>query len=157
MRKCVQLIQGMRLLCGSFNPHVRYGACVALGMAAAGSGEAEAVSVLKPLCSDPSDFVRQAAFMGVGLLLQTHTEGSAPGVASLRENMRSVISDKHEDPLAKLGALLGFGLLDAGASPLVQGFSCRCQSLARRFSRALRRRVLYVSRGWDGFSCRVGM
>ena len=49
----------MKLLCGSFNPHVRYGAAMALGFSSAGSGHPEAVDLLQSLSTDPIDYVRQ--------------------------------------------------------------------------------------------------
>lgn len=39
----------------------RYGAAMAVGMACAGTGIKEAVSLLEPMMSDPTDFVRQVS------------------------------------------------------------------------------------------------
>lgn len=50
------------LLAVSYNPHVRYGAAVAIGIACAGSGMSEAVDLLETLTQDPMDFVRQGMF-----------------------------------------------------------------------------------------------
>ncbi|HLM69704.1 MAG TPA: HEAT repeat domain-containing protein, partial [Longimicrobium sp.] len=49
------------LLSESYNPHVRYGAAMAVGISCAGSGSSEAISLLEPLTSDAVDFVRQGA------------------------------------------------------------------------------------------------
>mmetsp|Transcript_28178 Transcript_28178/g.87184 ORF Transcript_28178/g.87184 Transcript_28178/m.87184 type:complete len:682 (-) Transcript_28178:2-2047(-) len=46
------------LLAESFNPHVRYGACLAIGIACAGSGSADSLLLLQPMLCDPVDFVR---------------------------------------------------------------------------------------------------
>lgn len=52
----------VRTLSASFNPHVRYGAAMALGVGFAGTGDAEALNMLKPMAeSDRVDFVRQGA------------------------------------------------------------------------------------------------
>lgn len=52
------------LLAESFNPHVRYGAAMAVGLACAGSGLKDAVALLEPLLADPTDFVRQVGGYG---------------------------------------------------------------------------------------------
>lgn len=54
-----QLPQILKVLSGSFNPHVRYGAALALGLACAGSGQKDVVDLLLPLANDSTDFVRQ--------------------------------------------------------------------------------------------------
>ncbi|OEH75960.1 proteasome cyclosome repeat-containing protein [Cyclospora cayetanensis] len=106
-----ELLRVMRLLCGSYNPHVRYGAAVSLGVGLAGSGLREAGEVLKALSSDPTDFVRQGAFIGMGFLYQLQHDAA---VSPFRESLKKVIRDKHEDPLARFGALIAAGLVDAG-------------------------------------------
>ena len=40
------------LLSESYNPHVRYGAALAVGISCAGTGLSEAISLLEPLTSD---------------------------------------------------------------------------------------------------------
>lgn len=52
-----QLPSTVNLLSESFNPNVRYGTCMALGIAFSGSGNAEALSLLEPLvkCVPPLD------------------------------------------------------------------------------------------------------
>ena len=47
------------LLAESYNPHVRCGAAMALGIACAGTGLKEALNVLEPMVNDPANFVRQ--------------------------------------------------------------------------------------------------
>ncbi|KAG6726125.1 hypothetical protein I3842_02G065500 [Carya illinoinensis] len=49
------------LLSESYNPHVRYGAALAVGISCAGTGLSEAISLLEPLTSDVVDFVRQGS------------------------------------------------------------------------------------------------
>merc|ERR1712038_1689865 len=60
--------QLVKLLLESFNPHVRYASCMAVGIAMAGTGDAESIAMLEPMLSDMSDFVRQGALMGTALI-----------------------------------------------------------------------------------------
>ena len=48
----------INLLGLSFNPHVRYGAAIALGISCSGTLLPEAISMLEPLLNDNIDFVR---------------------------------------------------------------------------------------------------
>ena len=48
------------------------------------------------------------------MVLIQQTELSCPKVAKFREIFAKVISDKHEDVIAKFGATLAQGILDAG-------------------------------------------
>lgn len=47
------------LLAESYNPNLRCGAALALGISCAGTAQPEAVKMLDELCSDSVDFVRQ--------------------------------------------------------------------------------------------------
>lgn len=47
------------LLAESFNAHMRFGSCLAIGISCAGTGSREAMEVLEPMMEDVVDFVRQ--------------------------------------------------------------------------------------------------
>lgn len=102
------------LLSESYNPHVRCGAAMALGICCAGSGSKEAISLLEPMLSDPVNFVRQGALVASSLVLIQQTEESSPKVKEFRKLYSKVISDKHEDVMAKFGAIIAQGIIDAG-------------------------------------------
>ncbi|PFX28992.1 26S proteasome non-ATPase regulatory subunit 1 [Stylophora pistillata] len=102
------------LLSESYNPHVRYGAAMALGIACAGTGLKEAIALLEPMTNDPVNYVRQGALIASSLVLIQQTELACPKVMKFREIFAKVISDKHEDVIAKFGATLAQGILDAG-------------------------------------------
>ena len=68
------------MLSGSFNPHVRYGATFALGIACAGTGYPEAISLLEPMLTDSVDFVRQGAYISMAMILQQVTQTMEPKV-----------------------------------------------------------------------------
>ncbi|OAD01801.1 hypothetical protein MUCCIDRAFT_187029 [Mucor lusitanicus CBS 277.49] len=114
LRNPKQVPRIVQLLAESYNPHVRYGATLALGISCAGTGYLDALELLEPMTKDPVDFVRQGAFMSQAMILIQQTENTNPKVAGVRKLYEKIISDKHEDPMAKFGAVLAQGILDAG-------------------------------------------
>ncbi|XP_065208959.1 26S proteasome non-ATPase regulatory subunit 1 [Planococcus citri] len=102
------------LLAESYNPHVRYGAAMALGIACAGTGLKEAIALLDPLTNDSVNFVRQGALIASAMILIQQTEGLCPKVKDFRTLYAKVITDKHEDVMSKFGAILAQGIIDAG-------------------------------------------
>lgn len=102
------------LLSESYNPHVRYGAAMALGIACAGTGNKEAIAVLEPMLNDAVNYVRQGVLIAMSLVCIQHTETTCPKVKTFRETLMKIITDKHDDVIAKYGAILGQGILDAG-------------------------------------------
>lgn len=56
----------------------------------------------------------QGALIASSLVLIQQTDLSCPKVAKFREIFAKVIGDKHEDIIAKFGATLAQGILDAG-------------------------------------------
>lgn len=103
------------LLAESYNPHVRYGAAMALGIACAGTGLREAIALLEPMAKfDPVNFVRQGALIASAMILIQHTDQTCPKVTFFRQLYASVITNKHEDAMAKFGAILSQGIIDAG-------------------------------------------
>ncbi|KAI9360703.1 armadillo-type protein [Pilaira anomala] len=114
LRNPKQVPRIVQLLAESYNPHVRYGATLALGISCAGTGYIDALELLEPMTKDPVDFVRQGAFMSQAMILIQQTENSNPKVAGVRKMYEKIIGDKHEDPMAKFGAVLAQGIMDAG-------------------------------------------
>lgn len=107
----------LKLLSQSYNPHVRYGACLALGIGcpAMAASVPEAVALLEPLTTDVSEFVRQGAHLGMGLVLQETSASQANGKAQkFREKIQKMVGDKHEDIMCRFGAVLAHGLIDMG-------------------------------------------
>lgn len=110
------------LLAESFNPHVRYGAAMAVGLACAGGGQREAVALLEPMLSDSVDFVRQGALIAMAMVMIQQPE---PKVAAFRKRLDKSIGDKHEEVMAKLGAIMAAGILDAGGRNVTIGLRAR--------------------------------
>ncbi len=115
----------VQLLAESFNPHVRYGACLAVGVACAGSALKDAIDLLVPMLEDSVDFVRQGAMLSLAMVLQQTSETRSPSVKKFREQLHSIITDKHQPILAKSGAILATGILDAGGGNVVISMQSR--------------------------------
>ena len=119
----------VELLSESYNPHVRYGAAMALGIACAGTGLDEAIGLLEPMLKDPTDFVRQGALISLAMILIEHNEQMSPKVATIRKTFEKVVGEKHEDALAKFGASLALGIIDAGGRNVTIGLQTPTGSL----------------------------
>eukprot|EP00043_Microstomoeca_roanoka_P013109 m.128145 g.128145 ORF g.128145 m.128145 type:complete len:939 (-) comp15669_c0_seq1:62-2878(-) len=108
-----QLPSVVALLCESFNPHVRAGCCMALGIACAGTGNQDAIDLVQPMLKDSVRFVRQSALVAMALMLiqQPHYR---PVVSNFRQLLPTIIANKHEVVMVRFGALLAQGILEAG-------------------------------------------
>ncbi|CAL8468543.1 g8083 [Coccomyxa elongata] len=106
------------LLSESYNPHVRYGAAMAVGVACAGTGMRSALDLLSPLLTDAVDFVRQGTLISTALILMQQPEAK---VSAFRKRLEKVVGDKHEEVMARMGAIMATGLLDAGGRNLTVG------------------------------------
>ncbi|XP_077516303.1 regulatory particle non-ATPase 2 [Amblyomma americanum] len=113
------------LLSESYNPNVRYGSAMALGISCAGTGNKEALSLLEPMTNDPVNYVRQGALIASALILIQQTEATCPKVKDFRQLYHKVVSDKHDDVMAKLGAILAQGILDAGGRNVTVALTSR--------------------------------
>lgn len=119
----------VELLSESYNPHVRYGSAMALGIACAGTGLDEAVDLLEPMLKDPSDFVRQGALIALSMIMVQQNEAMNPKVADLRKTMKKVVGDRHEDAMTKFGASLALGIIDAGGRNCTIGLQTQTGNL----------------------------
>ena len=106
--QCPKLVA---LLSESYNPQVRYGSAMAVGIACAGSGLPEAQELLEGLLTDAVDYVRQGAYLAMAMVMQQQPESR---VGPFRKQVDQVINDKHEGSMCKMGAILAAGILDAG-------------------------------------------
>ncbi|KAK5195258.1 proteasome regulatory particle base subunit [Exophiala xenobiotica] len=113
-RKYNSVPRMVELLAESYNPHVRYGAAMALGISCAGTGLAEAIDLLEPMLKDPTDFVRQGALIALAMVLVQQNEAMNPKVGQIRKAMLKIIGDRHEDAMCKFGCAMAMGIIDAG-------------------------------------------
>jgi 26S proteasome regulatory subunit N2 len=73
----------------------------------------DAIDLLEPMTKDPVDFVRQGAFISLAMILAQQSDVS-PSLSPTRALFAKIIAEKHEDPMARFGAVLAQGFLDAG-------------------------------------------
>ena len=102
------------LLAESYNPHVRYGATLAVGISCAGTGSKEAIALLEPMTKDPVDFVRQGAMIALAMVIIQVSQGENSKVEKVRKLFEDCVADKHEDVMAKFGAILAVSIVNAG-------------------------------------------
>lgn len=104
----------VELLSESYNPHIRYGAAMALGISCAGTGLDEAIDLLEPMIKDPTDFVRQGALIALAMIMVQQNEAMNPKVGTIRKILQKAIGDRHEDAMTKFGSAISLGIIDAG-------------------------------------------
>ena len=98
---------------------------MAVGISCAGTACKEALDLLTPMLEDQIDFVRQGALISLALVLQQTAEARSPSVKKFREHLVTVINDKHQPSVAKSGAILAAGILDAGGRNVVVSMQSR--------------------------------
>ena len=107
-------IKVLSLLSESYNPHVRYGAAMALGISCCGTGIPNAFNILQPLFNDNNYYVRQGALLASGLIYSQLNPSAETKVTQVREEIDKAINDKDEHVLVKFGALMAKGFLEIG-------------------------------------------
>jgi 26S proteasome regulatory subunit N2 len=110
------------LLAESYNPHVRYGAAMAVGICCAGTGLKEAVALLEPMLTDAVDFVQQGALIATAMVM---VEQSEANLAPFRKRLGNHIMDEREVTMTKMGALMAQGIVDAGGRNVTIGLRAR--------------------------------
>lgn len=111
-RQPEQVPKLVSLLAESYNSAVRYGACLAVGVACAGTGSKEAFDMLMPMAkNDTVDMVRQGAMIALAMVYIQNNDSRAQ---ELRKHLRERVEDKLEPVMCKMGAILAAGILDAG-------------------------------------------
>ncbi|KAF4660977.1 proteasome regulatory particle base subunit [Perkinsus chesapeaki] len=122
----------LRLLSESYNPHVRYAVCLAIGFACAGQADSnpDAVKLLEPLLKDRTDFVRQGAVIGMGFLCMQTSAAQANGVATkFRAELMKIATDRHQDVSVRFGAIVAFGIMDCGGRNETASFFSKAGTL----------------------------
>jgi 26S proteasome regulatory subunit N2 len=97
----------------SYNPHMRYGAALGLGIGCAGTGSQDALRILAPLTKDKVDFVRQGALIALAMIFIQVTDVQEPKVSTIRKLFEKMIGNKYEDILSRVGAIISNGIINA--------------------------------------------
>ena len=116
------------LLAESYNPHVRYGAAMAVGIAAAGTGLREAVALLTPMLRDSVDFVQQGALIAMALVMMEQPEARQKG---LRDRINALHGNRGAETMARMGAIMAAGILDGGGRNATVGMRSASGSFRR--------------------------
>ena len=103
---CVRTVS---LLSESYNPHVRYGSAMAIGISGAGTGCRESVALLEPMLKDATDFVQQGALISLALLLVEQPESRQQ---ILRDRINEVHGSRAVELMTRMGAIMAAGILD---------------------------------------------
>ncbi len=119
----------VELLAESYNPHVRYGATMALGIACAGTGLDEAIDLLEPMMKDSTDFVRQGALISLAMIMVQQNEAMNSKSTAIRKTLQKIVADRHEDAMAKFGCALALGIIDAGGRNCTIGLQTQTGNL----------------------------
>lgn len=130
------LINYLNYLVTSFHPFVRAATALSLGIAYAGSGNPEAVALIKPLLEERNSVVLQHAYIGLSLILQQHNPYETPFYKEFFSTMQKrclriiEIGDIY-DSSDLFGICLAFGILNAGGRNVVASL----KTLGGQFSR----------------------
>ena len=78
---------------------------------------------------DGVDFVRQGAFIALAFVLIQQSEAQSPRSTAIREMFAKVVADKREDPVARFGATVAQGIIDAGGRNATLSLATRAGTL----------------------------
>lgn len=112
-RKPKLVPETVKHLADSHNPHLRYGAAMAVGIGCSGTGLNEALRLLAPLTNDQTDFVRQGALIALSLVFIQVTEAQEPKVATIKKLFKRMTSDRNEEILSRMGSIISNGIINA--------------------------------------------
>mmetsp|Transcript_19208 Transcript_19208/g.32734 ORF Transcript_19208/g.32734 Transcript_19208/m.32734 type:complete len:188 (+) Transcript_19208:1716-2279(+) len=113
LRNPQSIPETVKHLAESYNPHLRYGSAMAVGIGCAGTGLNEALKLLAPLTNDQVDFVRQGALIALSMVFVQVTETQEPKVSMIKKLYTKMTEDKHEDILTRMGAIIAQGIINA--------------------------------------------
>ncbi|KAJ2724496.1 proteasome regulatory particle base subunit [Coemansia sp. Benny D115] len=123
LRSPEQVPRMVELLSESFNPHVRVGSALALGIACAGTGSKAAVAILEPMLKDSVDFVVEGASIALSFILIQQNDVYEPKVAQVRKRFADILETKHLEGVTKFGAAISQGIIDAGGRNVTIGLA----------------------------------
>jgi len=103
-------VRAVSLLSESYNPHVRYGSAIAVGISGAGSGCKDSWGLLEPMLKDATDFVQQGALIAAALVMVEQPEARQK---VLRDRLFELHGNRAIEMMVRMGSILATGILDA--------------------------------------------
>jgi len=102
-----------------YNPFVRYGLCFSIAISGLGCPEnSDIMRLLVKLSKDDVDFVRQGAFISIGLIIQkNNTLGKK---MEILKDFRSIIKDGNESFIVKFGVTIAYGIIESDNCFLIE-------------------------------------
>jgi len=113
-KKYDDIYKNVYLLIDSYNPHVRYGCALALGIAGAASNNDKIIELLEPLMKDPSDFVKQGGAMALSMIYMETSIKENPKVETFTKQLQEIIHSKSKQILTHFGCVMALGIMNAG-------------------------------------------
>ena len=114
IKKPKSALKLLHMLATSYNSSVRHAVALSCGILGANSYDSAYIELIEKLIEDKVDFVRQAAGISLGLVSQLATPHLQPNLEKHRAFLLEKIMKKHETSIAKMGYILGLGLMGAG-------------------------------------------
>lgn len=74
----------------------------------------DALDILEPMLEDTVDFVRQAAYISLAMVVQQANNQMEPRLEKFKKKIDDIAGKKMEDVLVRLGAILASSILEAG-------------------------------------------
>ncbi|KAJ1816215.1 proteasome regulatory particle base subunit, partial [Coemansia sp. RSA 2599] len=123
LRSPEQVPRMVELLSESYNPHVRMGSALALGISCAGTGSKAAIAILEPMLKDAVDFVVEGATIALAFILIQQNDTFEPKVADVRKRFAEIVETKNAEVVSKFGAAISQGIIDAGGRNVTIGLT----------------------------------
>jgi len=92
-----------------FNPFIRYGACLAIGISSFYNNSYKAIELLEKLSTDRIDFVRQGSFIALGLC--TFRDQNQVRKNKVQLFFEKKLLDTAHTELSRFGVILGYSLI----------------------------------------------
>lgn len=109
----------LKMLSTSYNAYIRHAVALSLGILYSHSFDKKVTKLLLKMVEDKTDFVRQAASIGLGLIFQLGSESLDVNFEIVKNLLTEKLTKKYETGISKFGYILGLALLQPGGENCV--------------------------------------